>query len=63
MEKNVTCFVEKITDNFSSLFVETLFIRYIDEFGKENIENDIAKIIPILNKKLNQKISKKLNKK
>ena len=42
MKRNVNDFLEEITTNLGELFVETFFIRYFNEFDK----NDLLSAIP-----------------
>jgi len=37
MKNNVNDFVEEITTNFSELFVETFFLRYLSDFKKDEL--------------------------
>ena len=53
-------FIEEITDNFSTLFVETFYLRYLDQFGEENILKDINYTKDMLLKKIDEKIQQKL---
>ena len=56
MKRNVNDFLEEITTNFGELFVETFFIRYFNEFDK----NDLLSAIPELKNMLLKKIDNNL---
>jgi len=56
MKNNVNDFVEEITTNFSELFVETFFLRYLSDFKKD----ELLEITKIVKNKLDDKINKKL---
>lgn len=56
MKRNVNDFLEEITTNFGELFVETFFIRYFNEFDK----NDLLSAIPELKNMLLKKINNNL---
>lgn len=56
MKNNVNDFVEEITTNFSELFVETFFLRYLSDFKKD----ELLEITKIVKNKLDYKINKKL---
>ena len=56
MKRNVNDFLEEITTNFGELFVETFFIRYFNEFDK----NDLLSAIPDLKNMLLKKIDNNL---
>lgn len=56
MKNNVNDFVEEITTNFSELFVETFFLRYLSDFKKD----ELLEITKIVKNKLNDKINKKI---
>ncbi|MBQ7031034.1 MAG: hypothetical protein IJN13_01510 [Bacilli bacterium] len=58
MKRNVNDFIEEITTNFGELFVETFFIRYFNEFDK----NDLLSAIPDLKNMLLKKIDNNLKK-
>lgn len=60
MNKERIEFLEEITENFSTLFVETFYLRYLDQFGDKNILKDINYTKDILLKKIDEKINKKL---
>lgn len=59
MKNNVEDFIEEITTNFSELFVETFFIRYLSDYDV----NDLEKVLKKLKVKLNSKINDRLNEK
>ena len=61
MKNDINDFVEEITSNFSELFVETFFLRYLSTFKKDDLLETIFKSQKILNKKLDKKIKNKLN--
>ena len=54
MEKDIINFLEEITDNFTSLFVEAFMIRYEYLFNKQGIKNKEV-IIKMLSDKLSEK--------
>ena len=54
MEKRVNDFVKEFTDNFSELYVESFFIKYLSEYDKK----DLLETIQLTNKKMQQKIIK-----
>lgn len=56
MKRNVNDFLEEITTNFGELFVETFFIRYFNEFDK----NDLLSAIPDLKNMLLKKLDNNL---
>lgn len=56
MKRNINDFLEEITTNFGELFVETFFIRYFNEFDK----NDLLSAIPDLKNMLLKKIDNNL---
>lgn len=56
MKNNIDEFIEEITTNFSDLFVETFFLRYLSNYDA----NELLGIIKILKNKLNSKVNKKL---
>ncbi len=60
MNKKTSEFLEEITNNFSTLFVETFYLRYLDQFGEENILKDINYTKDMLLKKIDEKIQQKL---
>lgn len=60
MNKETIEFLEEITENFSTLFVETFYLRYLDQFGDKNILKDINYTKDMLLKKIDEKINKKL---
>ena len=59
MKKDIDEFIEEITSNFSELFVETFFIRCLDNYDK----NVLLKVIKDVKRKLNTKIDKKITEK
>lgn len=59
MENNINDFVEEITENFSELFVETFFIRYLNIYDK----NELLETVKVLKNEINNKIYNKLIKK
>ncbi len=59
MKRNEDKFIGEITENFSELFVDTFWIRYMKEFSNPNIEL-IGKVQKELTKKINLKFQKKL---
>ena len=51
MKRNEQEFIEEITENFSELFVEAFYIRYLREFSKE-------RMMTIINLKFHNKLKK-----
>lgn len=60
MKKNINDFNEEITSNFSELFIETYFIRYLSEYSKDDLLDNTKKVKELLLKKLNKNLKKKL---
>lgn len=60
MKKSINKFNEEITTNFSKLFVETYMIRYLNEYSKEDLLENVKKVKEILNKKIDNEFKKKL---
>lgn len=60
MKKNINDFNEEITSNFSELFIETYFIRYLSEYSKDDLLENTKKVKELLLKKLNKNLKKKL---
>lgn len=60
MKKSINKFNEEITTNFSKLFVETYMIRYLSEYSKEDLLENVKKAKEILNKKIDNRFKKKL---
>ena len=54
--------IEEMTTNFSDLFIETLYLRYLKEFPQEDFLEVIKIASDSLSKKMNLKIVKKLKK-
>ncbi len=63
MNKKTNEFIEEITDNFSTLFVETFYLRYLDQFGESNILKDVNYTKDLLLKKIDAEFEKKLENK
>ena len=61
MEKNVEVFVKEFTDNFSELFVESFFIRYMSNGSEKDLLIAIKEAKKLLNQKLNRFFSGKLS--
>ena len=59
MKNNINEFVGEITDNFSELFVETFFLRYLSDYDK----NQLLDTIKILKQELNVKVNNQFNEK
>ncbi len=52
--------LNEITKNFSELFVETFLIRYLHEYDKDNLLEDIEKVNQLLNKEIIKKFRSSL---
>ena len=63
MNKKTNEFIEEITYNFSTLFVETFYLRYLDQFGESNILKDVNYTKDLLLKKIDAEFEKKLENK
>jgi len=61
MKKELNEFIEEITNNFSELFVETFFIRYLSDYSKNDLLDVIQETKKILDIKLENNIKYKLN--
>ena len=56
-------FLEEVTTNFTELYVEAFTIRYLRTFKvQDKFEDDFAKSLPILEKKLKERFIKKIAK-
>lgn len=56
-------FLEEVTTNFTELYVEAFTIRYLRTFkAQDKFEDDFAKSLPILEKKLKERFIKKIAK-
>ncbi len=53
--KNGKKILNEITTNFSELFVETFLIRYLDEYKKDDLLEDIKELNKMLKVKINKK--------
>ncbi len=62
MKRNEQEFIEEITENFSELFVEAFYIRYLREFSKERMMTIINLTKDRLEEKINLKFHNKLKK-
>ena len=60
MEMSKEKFAEEITNNFSELFVETFFMRYISEFDKSGLLDDVKEVIDSLQEKVKKEMIRKL---
>lgn len=60
MKENINELLEEITTNFSELFTETFFIRYLSEFDKDDLLESAKQVNKLLTKKINNKLEKKL---
>jgi len=60
MKKDVDIFLDEVSENFSELFVETFFIRYLSNFNRDDIIRDINALKIKLYKKINTKLDKAL---
>ncbi len=54
--------IEEMTTNFSDLFIETLYLRYLKDFPEQDFSEVIKIASDSLNKKMALKIAKKLKK-
>lgn len=54
--------IEEMTTNFSDLFIETLYLRYLKEFPEQDFFEVIKIASDSLNKKMALKIAQKLKK-
>lgn len=62
MKENTQDFIEEITNNFSELFVETYFLRYLMNYPEEKLLEDIEKTNQILHNKILKEFRTKLKK-
>ena len=62
MKRNEQDFIEEITENFSELFVEAFYIRYLREFPEEKMLTTINLTKERLEEKISLKFKKKLKK-
>lgn len=60
MKNNIDNFVEEITTNFSELFVETFFLRYLSEFDKNELLQTTKEAELMLKKKIAKEMKTKL---
>lgn len=60
MKKDVDIFLDEVSENFSELFVETFFIRYLSNFNRDDIISDINALKIKLYKKINTKLDQAL---
>ncbi len=60
MKNDTKKFVNEITDNFSELFVETFFIRYLKDFQIDGLIENIIISQDMLTEKINKYFLKKL---
>ncbi len=56
MKKEINDFLEEITTNFTELFIETYFIRFLSNFDSNYLLEATDKMQVLLNTKLNEKI-------
>ena len=61
MKQDINNFIEEITNNFSELFVETFFIRYLSDYSKDDLLKNTIKAKRKLNEKIETKFFNKLN--
>lgn len=61
MKKNIHSFIEEITNNFSELFIETFMIRYLSDYSKEELLENIDRTKTELKKKIDKGFKNKLN--
>lgn len=62
MKKEINDFIEEITSKFSELYIETFFLRFQKEFGKNELNKALIEANKILNVKIKRKIKSKLKK-
>lgn len=60
--KDIDNFVEEITTNFSELFVETFFLRYLSDYDERDLLETANEIQNILIKKIKNQMLNKLKK-
>lgn len=61
MKKDIHSFIEEITNNFSELFIETFMIRYLSDYSKEELLENIDRTKTELKKKIDKGFKNKLN--
>ena len=57
--KDIDSFIDEITTNFSEIFIETFFLRFLTEFEKDELLNGSM----LVTKKILLKIKRKLRNK
>lgn len=60
MKEEINIFVDEITTNFTELFVETFFIRFLSDFGNQELTKSLKNAGEVLCKKISKKINNKI---
>ncbi len=60
MNKNLDKMIDEYTNNYSELFIEAFYIKYINDFDIKEFDQALEKLYQELTYKINNKIYNKL---